>query len=193
MTRSASALSPLAVVIIVVVVLGAMAVTGLARRRRASAVAAGLGGGVGRPNPAVPPASDPDHRSGIVTSGPPVQLTVCGLPALVWQRTEHSQEEFQPMRLALIADSAAALPPLQYDPRGGQGGAVGAWAPVLAAPAVRQAMADFPLGWLSVLGGRLTFVSRDGLHLDRGSTAALARLAAAVIEAIPPGLVERTG
>lgn len=193
MTHSASALSPLAVVIIVVVVLGAMAVTGLARRRRATTVASGMSGGVGRPNPAVPPAPDPDHRSGIVTSGPPVELTVCGLPALVWQRTEHTQNEFSPMRLSLIADTAATLPPLQFDPRGGQGGAVEAWAPVLASPAVRQAMDGFPLGSLSVLGGRLTLVSRDGVHLDRDSTATLARLAAAVIEAIPPGLVGRTG
>lgn len=226
------ALSPLTVAVIVVVVIGAMVVTSVWRRRRANQTAAELGGAVvsgplpagqqpfqpppgtiGAPNPALPPAVAPDQRTGILTSGPPVQLSICGLPALMWQRSEHTDTRFQPMRLALMADTAAELPVLHVSHRPGTlaalgeqlgpaessgvpaldtayrfAGALGSWAPVLTAPAVQQALLTFPLDSLSVLGGRITLVWRDGVHLDPGAASAIAQVAAALITAIPPGL-----
>ncbi|HEY8301296.1 MAG TPA: hypothetical protein VIG48_05305 [Jatrophihabitans sp.] len=230
--EAAQALSPLTVVVIVVVVFGAMALTSLWRRRRANEAAAQLGGEVvtgplpagqqplrpppgtiGAPNPGLPPAAAPDQRTGILTSGPPVQLSVCGLPALVWQRSEHTDSRWEPMRLSLIADTAAGLPVLHLYHRSGALAALGdgigqsqpsgvpsldaayrfagdlaAWAPVLGAPGVQQALLTFPLDTLSVLGGRITLVSREGVHLDPGATSAIAQVAAALITAIPPGL-----
>ncbi len=70
-------------------------------------------GNIGAPNPALPPAPAPDQRTGIVTSGPPIELRICGLPALVWQRAEWGQYTTQPMRLSLIADAGVGLPFLQ--------------------------------------------------------------------------------
>lgn len=222
---ASSALSPLSVAVIVVVVVAAMFVSQWVRRRRANEAAERLGGtvvtgplptlgtppprasaSIGTPNPALPPAAAPDQRTGVITSGPPVELVVCGLPALVWQRGEHSADDYQGMRLSLIADTAAVLPVL-YVTRsaalGGRGGESGiaeldekyrfagdvpAWAPVLGTPAVREALLTFPLHSLSVQGGRITLVSREGVHLDPGATSAIAQLAAALVAAVPPEL-----
>lgn len=232
MLLAARPLSPLAVTVIVIVVIAAMAATAVWRRRRANQAASRLGGAVvtgplptprraatpppgnvGAPNPALPPASAPDQRTGIVTSGPPVELSVCGLPTLVWQRSEQTQDYWQPMRLSLIADTAVGLPVLHLHHRNGALAALGdrlassqpsgipaldgafrfagdleAWAPVLASPAVQQALLTFPLDSLSVLGGRITLVSRDGVHLDPGATSAIAQVVVALVAAIPAGL-----
>jgi hypothetical protein len=166
-------------------------------------------GGVGRPNAAVPPPSvPPDQTSGIALSGPPVRLAVCGLPALAWQRAEHGQYSYQGMRLSLIVDAGVGLPIVQVfhragflqpfaDAHGPSGipalderyrisGDLAAWGPVLASPAVQQALLAYPLETFSVMGGRLTFVSNDGVHLEPAATAAIAQLAATIIAAIPP-------
>ena len=233
MHLAAHPLSPLSIAVIVIVVIGAMVVVSMYRRRRANQAAAQLGGAVvtgplptsqqpvarppgttGAPNPALPPAVAPDQRSGVLTSGLPVELSVCGLPALVWQRTEPGENRWQPMRLSLIADTAVGLPILHVYHRNGALGALGdqfadaqspsgvpaldrafrfsgdlrSWAPVLATPAVTQALLAFPLESLSVLGGRFTLVSRDGVHLDPGATSAIAQVAVAIIQAIPPQL-----
>jgi hypothetical protein len=165
--------------------------------------------GVGVPNPAVPPpATAPDQRTGIALSGPPVQLLVCGLPALAWQRAEHGQYSYQGMRLSLIVDAGVGLPIIQVfhragflqpfaDAHGPSGlpalderyrisGDLHAWGPVLASPAVQQALLAYPLETFSVMGGRLTFVSNDGVHLEPAATSAIAQLAATIIGAIPP-------
>jgi hypothetical protein len=230
---AAHPLSPLSITLIVIVVVGAMIVTQWVRRRRANEAARVLGGAVvtgplptsqhpaappsgnfGAPNPALPPAVAPDQRTGVVTSGPPIALSVCGLPALVWQRGEHGADEWQSMRLSLMADTAARLPTLEVYHRNALVGALGdrfagaspsgvptlddafrfsgdvrAWSPVLAAPAVSQALLAFPLDSLTVVGGRFTLVSRDGVHLDPGATSALAQVAVAIIQAVPPALV----
>jgi hypothetical protein len=163
---------------------------------------------IGAPNPAVPPpASPPDQLRGVVVDGAAVRLQVCGLPALAWQRSEHDQNSYQGMRLSLIVDAGVALPVLQLFHRAGflqpfadqhgpsglgelderfrSSGELGAWAPVLAAPQVQQALLAFPLDTVSVLGGRLTFVSLEGVHLDPDSTQGLAQVAAALISAVP--------
>lgn len=234
MLLAAHPLSPLSVALIVVVVVGAMVVASWYRRRRANQAAAQLGGAVvtgplptsgrpvappsgnvGAPNPALPPATAPDQRSGVLTSGPPIALSVCGLPALVWQRTEHGENDWQPMRLSLIADTAVGLPMLQLYHRNAVVGALGdrfagpqstsgvpaldesfrfsgdlqAWGPVLAVPAVTHALLTFPLESLSVLGGRFTLVSRDGVHLDPGAASAIAQTAVALLQAVPSQLV----
>jgi hypothetical protein len=207
-------MSPLAFVVIVIVVVAAMVVTQWLRRRKAHETATALGSGIGTPNPALPPALAPDHRSGIVTSGPPVELSVCGLPALVWQRSEHSANDFQPMRLSLIVDTAVGLPVLNLQHRNGMLGALDdrladtraasgipalddayrfagdlpSWAPVLATPAVQQALLGFPLDSLAVMGGRITLCSRAGVHLDTETTSAIAQVAAALVQAIPAQL-----
>jgi hypothetical protein len=231
---AAHPLSPLSIAVIVVVVVAAMIVTQWARRRRANQAARELGGAVvtgplptsqepqapargnvGTPNPALPPADAPDQRTGVLTSGPPISLSVCGLPALVWQRAEHGSDDWQPMRLSLIADTAAGLPVLELYHRSAVLGALGdgvtgthtpsgvselddtfrfsgeveAWAQVLARPAVTQALLTFPLESLSVLDGRFTLVSRDGVHLDPGAASAIAQVAVALIQAIPAQLV----
>ena len=161
------------------------------------------------PNPAVPPpAAAPDQRTGIVLSGPPVQLQICGLPALAWQRAEHGQYSYQGMRLSLIVDAGVGLPIIQVfhragflqpfaDAHGPSGipalderyrisGDLSSWGPVLASPAVQQALLAYPLETFSVMGGRLTFVSNDGVHLEPAATAAIAQVAATIIAAIPP-------
>ncbi len=233
MLLAAHPLSPLSIVLIVIVVVAALFVTQWARRRRADQAAGRLGGAVvtgplptphqqwapppgniGAPNPALPPALAPDQRTGVVTSGPPIELSVCGLPALVWQRTEHTENQWQPMRLSLIADTAVGLPILHLYHRSGVLGALGdrfaeaqspsgvpaldeafrfsgdlrAWGPVLAAPAVTRALLTFPLASLSVLGGRFTLVSRDGVHLDPSTTSAIAQVVVALVQAVPPQL-----
>jgi uncharacterized membrane protein len=222
---ASSALSPLSVAVIVVLVVAAMFVSQWVRRRRANQAADELGGtvvtgplptlgtapprasaSIGTPNPALSPASAPDQRTGIMTSGPPVELSICGLPALVWQRGEHNADDYQGMRLSLIADTAAGLPVLNVYHRGALGGHavesgiaelddayrfagdLSAWAPVLSDPAVQTGLRQFPLDSLSVLGGRITLVSRQGVHLDPGATTAIAHLAAAFVEAVPPQL-----
>lgn len=233
MPLASSALSPLSVAVIVIVVVAAMIVTQWVRRRRADRTAAELGGAVvtgplpnggtppprpsasiGAPNPALPPASAPDQRTGVVTSGPPLELSICGLPALVWQRGEHSENHYEPIRLSLIADTAAGLPVLNAYHRNALTGLVderpqvaagipeldadfrfagdlAAWAPVLAAPPVRQALLSFPLDSLSVQGGRITLVSRDGVHLEPDTTAAITQVAAAIIAAVPAELASQ--
>lgn len=166
-------------------------------------------GGVGVPNPAVPaPTTAPDQRTGIALSAPPVQLLICGLPSLAWQRAEHGQYSYQGMRLSLIVDAGVGLPVIQVfhragflqpfaDAHGPSGlpalderyrisGDLFAWGPVLAAPAVQQALLAYPLETFSVMGGRLTFVSNDGVHLEPAATSAIAGLAATIIGAIPP-------
>jgi hypothetical protein len=166
-------------------------------------------GGIGAPNPAVPPpAVAPDQRTGIALSGPPVQLQICGLPALAWQRAEHGQYSYQGTRLALIVDAGVGLPILQIfhragflqpfaDAHGPSGlpalderyrlsGDLDAWRPVLASRAVQQAVLAYPLETFSVLGGRMTFVSTDGVHLEPAAVSAIAQLAATIIGAVPP-------
>jgi hypothetical protein len=214
-------------VVIVVVVIGAMFVLQWYRRGQANRAAQQLGGAVvtgplpfphqpyaqppgnvGLPNPALPPAAAPDQRSGVATSGPPVELRICGLPALAWQRGEWGQYTNQPMRLSLIVDTAVGLPMLQLfsqsallhassDVHGPIGiaqldehfraaGDLDAWRPVLAMPTVWQALVGFPLQSVSVFGGRFTFVSKDGVHLDPGAASGIAQVAAAMISAVPP-------
>lgn len=234
---AAHPIPPLGIAVIVVVVIGAMVLAALWRRRAANQTASQLGGAVvtgplptgqaartpppgniGAPNPALPPASGPDQRTGILTSGPPVELSICGLPALVWQRTEHTESNWQPMQLSLIADTAVGLPAFQVEHRAGALGALGdraagsqqcgvpaldaqfrfagdvaAWTPVLGTPAVQQALLTFPLHSMSVLGGRITLVSRDGVHLDPGATSAIAQVVVALVSAIPPGLPAAAG
>jgi hypothetical protein len=192
------------------------------RRRQAGQAAATVGGvvgngpatasmavGVGLANPAVPPPTTvPDQRSGVALSGPPVRLTVCGLPALAWQRSEMGPTSYQGIRLSLIVDAGVGLPVLQLfhhagilshfaDSHGPSGvdaldqrfrisGDLAAWSPVLSRPDVQQALLGFPLESLSVLGARLTLVSGDGVHLEPNAMTAIAGLAAALIGAIPP-------
>ena len=171
---------------------------------------AGFVSGVGAPNPAVPPpAVVPDQTSGIATSGaPPVRLTVCGLPALAWQRSELGPNSYQGVRLALIIDAGVGLPVLQLfhhagllqqfagahgpsgigalDEKYRMAGDLAAWVPILSTPVVQQALIRYPLESFSVLGGRLTFVSADGVRLDTDATSAISWLAATIIAAIPP-------
>ncbi len=68
-----------------------------------------------------------------------------------------------------------------------------AWAPVLAVPTVQQALLSFPVDSLAVSGGRITVVSRDGVHLDPDAAAAIAEVAAALVSAIPPHLAAALG
>lgn len=232
MLLAARPLSPAAITGIVVVVVVALVASSLWRRRRANQAASQLGGvvvtgplptpqrtgtpppgNIGAPNPALPPANAPDQRTGIVTSGPPVELSICGLPALVWQRAEHVQDHWQQMRLSLIADTAVGLPALHLHHRAGAlaplgdrvtpaqpcgvpaldaafrfAGDLPAWTPVLRTPAVQQALLTFPVDSLSVLGGRITVVSADGVHLDPGAASAIAQVVAALVAAVPPTL-----
>jgi hypothetical protein len=182
---------------------------GLRAHRRVVDVPTQSEAGFGRANPAVPPpAVPPDQTSGIVLSGPPVRLAVCGLPALAWQRTEQGQYSYQGMRLSLIVDAGVGLPVVQVfhragflqpfaDAHGPSGisalddrfrlsGDLAAWGPVLGSATVQSALLAYPLETFSVMGGRLTFVSQDGVHLDPAATSAVARLAATIIAAIPP-------
>jgi hypothetical protein len=170
---------------------------------------AGFVSGVGAPNPAVPPpAVVPDQSTGIAPSGAPVRLTVCGLPALAWQRAEIGPNSYQGMRLAMIVDAGVGLPVLQLfhhagllqhfagahgpsgigalDEKYRMAGDLAAWVPILSTPVVQQALIRYPLESFSVLGGRLTFVSGDGVHLDAEATSAISWLAATIIAAIPP-------
>ncbi|MGA9858675.1 MAG: hypothetical protein WBQ18_12490 [Solirubrobacteraceae bacterium] len=180
-----------------------------AQARRAGATTAPSSGMVGTPNPAVPtPAAAPDHRTGIVVSGrAPLELQVCGLPALAWQRAEHAPNTYQGMRLSLIVDAGVGLPVLHMFHRAGFlrpfaaahgpagipalderyriSGDLTSWRQVLGAPTVQQALLAYPLQALWVFGGRLTFVSNDGVHLDPDAVSGLAGVAAAVISAIP--------
>ena len=150
----------------------------------------------------------------LILPSPPVQLSVCGLPALVWQRHEHTSR-FRPLRLALVADTAAVLPVLDLQHRSGvlgdrtgrpqptgvaaldaayrAAGDLAAWAPVPATPTVQQALLGVPLDSLGVSGGRITLVSRDGVYLDADATVAIAQVAAALISAIPPHLAPGAG
>ena len=58
---------------------------------------------------------------------------------------------------------------------------------------MQQALLTVPIDSLAVLGGRITLVSRDGIHLDPDAAAAIAQVAAAVISAIPPHLAVGVG
>lgn len=202
----------------------------LYRRRQANRAASVLGGaashpsppvpagatsGIGAPNPSVPPpTAPPDQR--VATSGTPVQLTICGLPAVIWQRTETRGDTYEGMRLSLIADAGVGLPMLsmfhangvlrrfadahaptgidpQLDERYKLSGAVAEWRGVLGQPQVVQALLAFPLESLTIMGGRLTLVSQEGVHLDPPATQALAGIAATIIAAIPPQLTGGSG
>lgn len=170
---------------------------------------AGFVSGAGAPNPAMPPpAVVPDQTSHIAADGAPVRLTICGLPAVVWQRAQLGPNSYQGTRLSLIVDAGVGLPVIQLfhhagflhqfaDSHGPSGvaaldeqfkiaGDLDAWRPVLSTPAVQQALLRYPLESFSVLGGRMTFVSGDGVHLDRTATSAISWVAATVIAAIPP-------
>jgi hypothetical protein len=167
--------------------------------------------GAGVLNPAVPPPSHvPDQVTGVASDGPPLRLTICGLPALVWQRAELGPNSYQGTRVSLIIDAGVGLPVIQVfhhegflrafaDAHGPSGiaalderfkiaGDIDAWRPVLSSPAVQQALLRYPLETFTVLGGRLTFVSGDGVHLDRSATSAIVWVAATIIAAIPPDI-----
>jgi hypothetical protein len=174
----------------------------------APAAPSGFVSGAGAPNPAVPPPTVvPDQVTGIAADGTPVRLTICGLPAIVWQRAELGPNSYQGTRLSLIVDAGVGLPVIQLfhhegflrafsgahgpsgvaalDQRFKISGDLDAWRPVLSTPAVQQALLRYPLETFSVLGGRMTFVSGDGVHLDRAATSAIAWVAATIIAAIP--------
>ncbi|HZZ97891.1 MAG TPA: hypothetical protein VFE19_12775 [Jatrophihabitantaceae bacterium] len=208
--------------VVAVVVVGLLLGLQARRRRQARQLAeeagatpvsvpapSGFVSGVGAPNPALPPpAVVPDQSTGIAPSGATVRLTVCGLPALAWQRSEFGPNTYQGMRLAMIVDAGVGLPALQLfhhagllqrfagahgpsgigalDEKYRMAGDLAAWLPILSTPVVQQALIRYPLETFSVLGGRLTFVSGDGVHLDAEATSAISWLAATIIAAIPP-------
>ena len=218
-------MSPYVIAAVVVVALAASFWVQRRRRQQAERTAAQLGGtlavdagpappasggGIGTPNPAVPaPAVAPDQLRSVATSAPPVRLTICGLPALAWQRV-HDETSYSGMRLALIVDAGVGFPVLNLFHRAGFlqrfagdhgpadlgalddrfriAGELDRWQPVLSRPDVQQALLTFPLDTVSVLGSRLTFVSMDGVHLTPEATRGLAEVAATVIAAVPSGL-----
>lgn len=98
----------------------------------------------------------------------------CALPALVWQRTEHGENHWRPMRLSLIADTAATLPVLQAYHR-------------TAALADRVASGQAPTG-VAALDEVFRFSGEEQAWVPVLATPAVT-VAVALVQAIPPQLV----
>ena len=196
---------PVLIVVAVVVLIGVP----WYRRRQARRTAEQLGGQVtsgvpaagwrpGLPDPVSAPATG---------SGTEVQVQVCGRPALLWQ--QGGGPSSHGVRLSLLVEYGAGLPVLTMvnhsrlaqavtgstdtgieavDRAFRTSGELQVWGPILAMPAVQQALLAFPLNSVSVFGGRVILESLDGVHLEPRASEGLVAVATALVSAIPPSV-----